>query len=241
MVKINISNLTKDYKKQRVIDNLNLRIDFEKNNILGVLGPNGSGKSTILRLLAGVLLNTDGVISLENQDDNYVKWTKQNSIYVSSGERGLMSKLNIIDNAIYFGALKGISKEKILDNLYKLSEEFNFMDLINKKFDTMSTGQRKKAQLLCALSFDMKLILLDEPSNGLDLDSQKELEAIIQSIGKKEETQIVISSHDINLLSDICNQYIYIREGKLIKSIENKKSNSQLIDMYNNYLKEGEI
>ncbi|CCO13026.2 putative bacitracin transport ATP-binding BcrA domain protein [Carnobacterium maltaromaticum LMA28] len=87
----------------------------------------------------------------------------------------------------------------------------------------------------------MKLILLDEPSNGLDLDSQKELEAIIQSIGKKEETQIVISSHDINLLSDICNQYIYIREGKLIKSIENKKSNSQLIDMYNNYLKEGEI
>ncbi|MFS7120029.1 hypothetical protein AB6818_02445 [Carnobacterium maltaromaticum] len=81
---------------------------------------------------------------------------------------------------------------------------------------------------------------MDEPSNGLDLDSQKELETIIQAIGKRENTQIVISSHDINLLSDSCNQYIYIREGELIKSINTKKSKTELIDMYNSYLKVGE-
>lgn len=75
-MKITMSQLTKDYKKQRVINNLNLKIDFEENNILGILGPNGSGKSTILRLLAGVLLNTDGAISIENQSDNYAKWAK---------------------------------------------------------------------------------------------------------------------------------------------------------------------
>lgn len=239
-MKITMSQLTKDYKKQRVINNLNLKIDFEENNILGILGPNGSGKSTILRLLAGVLLNTDGAISIENQSDDYAKWAKQHAVYVSSGERGLMSKLNIVDNAVYFGVLKGISKEQVLDNLYRLVEEFNFSELVNKKFDTMSTGQRKKAQLLCALSFGMELILLDEPSNGLDLDSQKELETIIQAIGKRENTQIVISSHDINLLSDSCNQYIYIREGELIKSINTKKSKTELIDMYNSYLKVGE-
>lgn len=231
-MKIKMEKLSKVYGDKRVLHNISFDIDLVENQIIGLVGPNGAGKSTLMRLLGGITLENGGLLSLDSSEKRYAIWARENSVYVPAGDRGLRNKLSLRDNLRYFSALRG--KDGLI-NLCVLSDminQFSANDLIDKQFDQMSTGQKKKASILIAVSVDASVLLLDEPSNGLDIESQEELKHILLYINHDLHKQVVISSHDISLLSKVVDKYVFINEGNKIKEIKNKMNEDTLQKQY---------
>lgn len=227
---IQFSEVTKLYKKKEVLHNITFDIDLDDNKIIGLIGPNGAGKSTILRLLAGVIGYQQGTLSLDNNQSaiKFDQWARRHATYLPAGERGMIYKATVLDNIYYLSSLNGTPKKNTVEHLKKYSDLFGFDSYLDKNVEELSTGLKKKAQLLCALCSDSKLLLLDEPSNGLDIKAQLELKKLITEINEKEKKKIIISSHDTNLMSSLCNEVIFIHDGHIKKIINNTISPEEI-------------
>ena len=214
-MKISIKHLEKFYAKKKVLDDFSAEILLEGNNIYGILGPNGAGKTTFLKVLSGILSSNNGNISVDDNDEKgYEKWAKNNVAFIFSGERGLRLKNTVYDNVIYYGILKGSNIKEIKENIVIYSKLLEIQPLLNRRIEELSTGQKKKAAILCGLCSNMKLMILDEPSIGLDIDSIMELKNVLLKVTEEVNTTLIISSHDIEFLSDLCQKYIFIFNGK---------------------------
>ena len=155
------NKVKKNYGKKSVFYNLNFKIPLEPT-VIGLVGPNGVGKSTMLRLLAGVLEPTEGLIKNDQAKESYVKWASLHSSFVASGERGLMYRLNTLENGMYFSSLKGINIKKTENNIRKMAEDFNFSSELNTYFQNLSTGLKKKAAILVGDAMETEVLLLEE-------------------------------------------------------------------------------
>lgn len=230
-MEIELKNIKKNYGKSRVLNNINFAI--KEGDILGLIGPNGVGKSTLLRLLAGVLLPNSGEICCEDTT-NYESWAHENTFFIPTGERGLKNKLSIYENAIYFCSIKGFDIQETKRRLEKYSKVMNFNDLLHIRFEKMSTGQKKKATLLIGIILSKSLLLLDEPSNGLDINAQNDL---INNIlmEKNEHKTVVISSHDPGILAPVVDRYVFLKDGVVFKEIKNRIEEKELVNLYHKY------
>lgn len=233
---IYFSEVTKLYKKSEVLHDITFDINLDDNKVIGLIGPNGAGKSTILRLLAGVIDYQKGTISLSNKQSaiKFDQWARQHATYLPAGERGMIYKATVLDNIYYLGSLNGTPKKKIEERVEKYSNMFDFDNFLDKNIESLSTGLKKKAQLLCSLCSDSKLLLLDEPSNGLDIKAQFELKKLIVEINEKEKRKIIVSSHDTNLMSSLCDEVIFIYDGYIKKIIKDSISSEKIESEYQN-------
>lgn len=221
----------KNYGKKPVFYNLNFKIPLEPT-VIGLVGPNGVGKSTMLRLLAGVLEPTEGLIKNDQANEPYVKWASLHTIFVASGERGLMYRLNTLENGMYFSSLKGISIKKTENNIRKMAQDFNFSNELNTYFQNLSTGLKKKAAILVGAAMETEVLLLDEPSNGLDIAAQEDLASFILDLKNKNGNTIFISSHDTQMLSGVVDHYLFLRDGQIEENIGHKMTENDLISEY---------
>ena len=221
----------KNYGKKPVFYNLNFKIPLEPT-VIGLVGPNGVGKSTMLRLLAGVLEPTEGLIKNDQANEPYVKWSSLHTTFVASGERGLMYRLNTLENGMYFSSLKGISIKKTEKNIRKMAQDFNFSNELNTYFQNLSTGLKKKSAILVGAAMETEVLLLDEPSNGLDIAAQEDLASFILDLKNKYGNTIFISSHDTQMLSGIVDHYLFLRDGQIEKNIGHKMTENDLISEY---------
>ncbi|MBC6343070.1 ABC transporter ATP-binding protein [Lactobacillus kimbladii] len=226
----------KNYGKKPVFYNLNFKIPLEPT-VIGLVGPNGVGKSTMLRLLAGVLEPTEGLIKNDQANEPYVKWSSLHTTFVASGERGLMYRLNTIENGMYFSSLKGINIKKTENNIRKMAEDFNFSSELNTYFQNLSTGLKKKAAILVGAAMETEVLLLDEPSNGLDIAAQEDLASFILDLKNKYGNTIFISSHDTQMLSGVVDHYLFLRDGQIEKNVEHKMAENDLISEYHEIYK----
>ncbi|MDL2302481.1 ABC transporter ATP-binding protein, partial [Lachnospiraceae bacterium OttesenSCG-928-D06] len=206
---ITINNINKKYKNKQVLFDFSLKIEDEKNSIYGLVGPNGAGKTTILKVITGLLEYTSGTIEVEGELD-YWKWCHNNIVLVPAGERGLRYKNTVYDNVLFFSAMKGVAEKIVIDLIHKYAKILKFTDFLNRRVETLSMGQKKKAMLLCGLCTDMKIIIMDEPSNGLDVDAQIEMKLLIKKISDECNRTFIVSSHDLDFLSDVANHYIFM-------------------------------
>lgn len=216
---IEISGLNKNYKKKQVIFDFNTKIKINEGNIYGILGPNGAGKTTLLKTIIGILEYSSGDITV-TEDNDYKRWGRDNIVFIATGERGLRLKNTVKDNVCLFAAMKGVDIKVVQSNLENYTKMLNFEDLLARRVETLSMGQKKKAMILCGLCTSMKVIIMDEPSNGLDIDAQIELKSLIQKIAVNMKKTFLISSHDLDLLSNIANKYIFIFNGRNVAQIE---------------------
>lgn len=221
----------KNYGKKPVFYDLNFKIPLEPT-VIGLVGPNGVGKSTMLRLLAGVLEPTEGIIKNDQTEESYVKWARLHTTFVASGERGLMYRLNTLENGLYFSSLKGISVKRTEKNIREMAQVFNFSKELNTFFQDLSTGLKKKAAILVGAALETEVLLLDEPSNGLDIAAQEDLAAFILDLKNKYGNIIFISSHDTQMLSGVVDHYLFLRDGQIEKNIEHKMQENDLITEY---------
>ena len=215
---IRINNLTYKYdKKIKALDNITM--DFEKGDIIGIIGSNGSGKSTLFNNLMGILKPTEGEILYKN---NKLKYDKR-SLYNLRKEVGIVfqdPEKQIFYSMVYDDlafALRniGMDEKSIKIRIDKALEAVNGKEFIDRPVHSLSFGQKKRVAIASVIAMNNDLILLDEPTAGLDPESTKAIVEIIKSVHKKGK-KIVITSHDMNLIYDICDYIYVLNRGKII-------------------------
>ena len=213
-----INNLTYKYdKKIKALDNITM--DFEKGDIIGIIGSNGSGKSTLFNNLMGILKPTEGEILYKN---NKLKYDKR-SLYNLRKEVGIVfqdPEKQIFYSMVYDDlafALRniGMDEKSIKIRIDKALEAVNGKEFIDRPVHSLSFGQKKRVAIASVIAMNNDLILLDEPTAGLDPESTKAIVEIIKSVNKKGK-KIVITSHDMNLIYDICDYIYVLNRGKII-------------------------
>lgn len=210
---IEVKNVNKFYKNKQVLFDFSVTIDLTKNGIYGLLGPNGAGKTTFLKVLTGLLDYSSGTIQVR-EDNNYMKWCKENIVLIPAGERGIRYKNTVYDNIMFFAAMKGSKEIEVKNLIDKYANVLHFSEFLKRRVETLSTGEKKKAMLLCGLCTDMKVLIMDEPSNGLDIESQIEMKNLIKDLAKTYHKTFIISSHDLEFLNELADHYIFIFKGK---------------------------
>lgn len=212
---IETNKLSKTYGKRRGVDNISLEV--KEGEIYGFVGPNGAGKSTTIRLLLNFIYPVSGSGKIFNKD--IVKESKEIKKligYVPSEVRFYddMKVKEIIEYACSF-------YEKVnMDEIYTLCDVFE-MDL-HKKMRELSLGNKKKVAIVQALVNNPKLIILDEPTGGLDPLMQKKLFDTLKAL-RKRGTTIFLSSHNLMEVENLCQRVAVIKEGKIIDIIEIEK------------------
>lgn len=212
-----INNLTYNYEKNsQALSNINM--DFSKGNIVGIIGSNGSGKSTLFMNLMGIFKPTCGEIlfdgkKLKHDKKSLYNLRKDVGIVFQDPEKQIFYS-RVYDDLAFalrnIGTDESIIKEKIRRALVAV----NGIDFINKPVHFLSYGQKKRVAIASVIAMENKMVLLDEPTAGLDPISTKHIVEIIKNL-KDRDVKVVISSHDMNLIYEICD-YVYILDkGKI--------------------------
>jgi ABC-2 type transport system ATP-binding protein len=195
------------------------RVSFSVHDgeIFGVLGPNGSGKSTLIRLLATLLLPDDGDISVFNHDVVQEPMAVQRLINRVSVEASFFKKLSPIENLVYGARLYGLggreTKRRSIEILTRLGLEKRSM---YKPMEEMSRGMQQKVAIARALLSNPRLLLLDEPTTGLDPRSKREVQAVIKELNTEQKTTMLLTTHDMEEADNLCQRVAIIDKGRIV-------------------------
>ena len=160
---LKVENVTKKYGDLTAVNNLSFTVN--DGEIFGLLGLNGAGKTTTFRMILGLIDDYSGKITL---DDKPIDYTVTDKIGFLTEERSLLTKLTVLEQIKYYGALKSIPGEEIEDKLDHWLEIFGIKEYKNKKIKELSKGNQQKVQFISAIINEPKLLILDEPFSGLD-------------------------------------------------------------------------
>ena len=208
---IETNNLCKSYGKSRGIIDVNLKI--KEGEIFGFVGPNGAGKSTTIRTLLNFIFPTSGSARILGKD--MVKESSEIKKYIGyvPSEVKFYDEVKVKDIIKYSASFyNNVNKEEI-DKLYKILD----VD-VNKKMSELSLGNKKKVAIVQALIHKPKLLILDEPTNGLDPLIQKKLFELLEE-ARKNGTTVFLSSHNLVEVESLCDRVAVIKDGKIIDTI----------------------
>jgi ABC-2 type transport system ATP-binding protein len=207
------------------------RVTFEvlEGEIFGVLGPNGSGKSTLIRLIATLLLPDSGTIQVFGYDVVRQSMEVQRLINRVSVEASFFKKLSPMENLVYGARLYGMdggeTRRRVVEILTRLGLE---PKTIHQPMETMSRGMQQKVAIARALLSRPRLLLLDEPTTGLDPRSKREVQAVIQELNREHGTTILLSTHDMDEAEALCHRIAIIDGGRII-ALDNPAGLKRLI------------
>jgi ABC-2 type transport system ATP-binding protein len=211
---LSYKGLTKSFNGYKVVNNINLEIS--NGTILGFLGPNGAGKTTTIKMSCGLINPTSGDIeynncSLKQDRNNYIK----NIGAVLEGNRNIYWKLTPVENMEYFAGLRGLSRRKVKDKIDEFLEVFDLKEKRNVECGKLSRGMQQKVAIACGIIHNPKILFLDEPTLGLDIQSVLSMEEVLKKIISKDRVMI-ITSHDLKFISALCDRVAIINKGKII-------------------------
>jgi len=220
---LKVKNVTKYYDDFKAVDNLSFEV--KEGEIFGLLGINGAGKTTTFRMIMGLLDITEGKITLNNKNIDY---SQTDNIGFLTEERSLLTKLTVKEQAIYFGALKGMSDDLIEKRLDYLLDKFGITEYKNKKIKELSKGNQQKIQFITAILNEPKLLILDEPFAGLDPFNIELFKSEILELSKKG-SMIIFSSHRMDHVELFCKKLVVLVNGKTVLegNIKDIKENYQ--------------
>ena len=211
---IEIKNLNKKYKNFNAVQNLNFEI--KKGSIVGLLGPNGCGKTTTLGMILGLIKPTSGTVNvngkdIENEKNRIEILEKINFIspYIE-----LPKKLTVKENLIVYG--KMYSVQNLEEKINSLIVDLNLIDLKNRKTGELSSGQKNRVSLAKSLINDPEILLLDEPTASLDPDTGDYIRGYIQKFAEKNNTTILLASHNMDEVKRLCTKVMMMKNGEII-------------------------
>ncbi|MCK9208793.1 MAG: ATP-binding cassette domain-containing protein [Salinivirgaceae bacterium] len=207
-----VKNLTKRYGPQRAVDNISFEV--KTGEILGFLGPNGAGKTTTMKAITSYLVPTEGEITV----GNYSIWEDQEQIKKLIGylpeHNPLYQEMPVIDYLHYVAELQGIKKEKIKDRILEMVQVCGLEGEKHKRISELSKGYRQRVGLAQALIHDPQVLILDEPTTGLDPNQIVEIRELIKKIGR--EKTVILSSHILAEVEATCDRILIINRGKIV-------------------------
>ena len=227
---IEVKNVTKKYGKFVAVDDISFNI--KEGEIVGLLGPNGAGKSTTMNMLTGFIEQTEGEIIIDGYDMlKKPKKAKKQIGYMPEGVP-LYTDLTVKEFVTYMAEIKKIDRKTRKEKVQKIIEQTGLKDVEKKLIRNLSRGYKQRVSMAGSLVGEPKILILDEPTVGLDPKQITEIRNIIKELGKKHT--IILSSHILSEVSQICNKVIIINKGKIVvidtpEKLENKVSNSNII------------
>ena len=227
---IQVENVTKKYGSFVAVNNINFEI--EEGEIVGFLGPNGAGKSTTMNMITGFIEPTSGRIIVDGYDiSNEPRKAKRQIGYMPEGVP-LYSDLTVKEFVTYMAELKGIPSKEKKEKVKKVLDATGLAEVSNKLTKNLSRGYKQRVSMAGALVGDPKVIILDEPTVGLDPKQVTEIRALIKELGK--EHTVILSSHILSEVSQICNRVIIINKGEIVaidtpENLENKVVNENSV------------
>lgn len=217
---LEVKNLNKVYPQWRGESTTALKdvsFSIDEGEIVGFLGPNGAGKTTTIKCICGLVKPTSGGIKIFNYDGvNNNKKAIERTSAVLEGNRNIYWRLTARENLEFFGGLQGRSKSEIEDQIQKYLQMFDLQEKENTPARKLSRGMQQKLALSCALIRGTDLLLLDEPTLGLDVQTSMELRRFIKKLTDDGEKTILLSSHDMNVVEDVCERVIIVNDGKIV-------------------------
>ncbi len=237
---LSVKNLDKIYhqwrgKSTKAVEDVSFSVD--EGEVVGFLGPNGAGKTTTIKCICGLVQPTSGEIKIFGIDamDETRKAMRYTSA-VLEGNRNIYWRLTTRENLEFFAGLQGRSKREVDSEIKNLLTQFNLEDKENAPARKLSRGMQQKLALACALIRGTDFLLLDEPTLGLDVKTSKELRHYLLKLTEDEGKTILLSSHDMNVVEEVCERVIIINNGKILADdlVENLKSvfDVHLYDFY---------
>ncbi len=212
LIQLEVKNLSKIFDTKLVVNDISFTAP--KGQIVGFLGPNGAGKTTTMRMVTGFLSPTMGTVHLNGIDilKNPVK-AKQQFGYLPEGAPSYLD-MRVYDFLKFIAKLRGYRNFKLIDCLDRVINQVNLHEVLNKSIDTLSKGFKRRVGLAQAILHNPPILILDEPTDGLDPNQKHEVRELIKDMAK--DKVIILSTHILEEVEAICNRVIVISVGKII-------------------------
>lgn len=227
---IEVKNVTKKYSNIKAVDNISF--DVKDGEVVGFLGPNGAGKTTTMNMITGFIEPTEGQIIINGYDiSKKANKAKKQIGYMPEGVP-LYTELTAKEFVNYMAELKGVKSKERKEMVQKILEETGLKEVQNKLIRNLSRGYKQRVSMAGALVGNPDVIILDEPTVGLDPKQITEIRTLIKELGKKHT--VILSSHILSEVSQICERVIIINNGKIIaidtpENLENKTKEKNTI------------
>jgi len=214
---ISADNLHKAFKTKtgtvKAVDGVHF--DAADGQITGLLGPNGAGKTTTLRMLYTLMTPDTGKVVVDGIDAASDPAAVRRALGVLPDARGVYKRLTARENIAYFGQLHGMSAELIAQRTAALSAALDMADILDRQTEGFSQGQRTKTAIARALVHDPRNVILDEPTNGLDVMTTRAMRGFLQQL-KSEGRCVIFSSHIMQEVAALCDRIVIIAKGQVV-------------------------
>ncbi|WP_135825223.1 ABC transporter ATP-binding protein [Halorussus ruber] len=197
------------------VDNVSLEI--ETGSVVGLLGPNGAGKTTTIKSILGMVLPDEGSVRIHGDD----VYRNPRAAYAHvdamlEGARNDYWRLTVRENLRYFATISGVHPDSIADRHDRLLEKLDLAEKADVPVRSLSRGMKQKVSLASVLASESDVVFLDEPTLGLDVESSLTLRRELRRIVAERNLTVVVSSHDMDVIEDVCDRVVIMREGRII-------------------------
>lgn len=237
---IELTGLTKKYGGFTAVNDLNLTV--EKGDILGLLGPNGAGKSTTILMMLGLTEPTTGSVMVCGINSTTHPIEVKRKVGYLPEDVGFYDDMTGIENLVYTAQLNGIAKEEAVQKAVQLLDRVGLSNDGKKKAGKYSRGMRQRLGLADVLIKEPEVIILDEPTSGIDPSGVREFMDLIRQLSHKDGQTVLFSSHHLDQVQQVCNRVGLFSSGKLLADIrlaELQKEEHALEHIYNRYFEGG--
>lgn len=214
---IHVSSISKTYPKGRVRACKGISLTVKDGEIFGLLGPNGAGKTTLLKLLATLVRPTSGTAQVNGYDILVQERLVRRSVGLSTGrERSFYFRLTGEENLKFFGALRGLKGSRLRRQVGELLAQLDLTEMKNQKYMRYSTGMKRKLSIARALLADPEVLLLDEPTSGIDPASRRRIHRIIRNT-RQQGKCVLLATQDMREADELSDRIGILRDGELIR------------------------
>ncbi len=218
---IELQNLSKKYRIRgearwlTAVEHIDLTVP--RGQVFGFLGTNGAGKTTTIKMICGLITPDSGSVRVNGYDVLHQR--KQAMLQIGAvleGTRNIYWRLSALENIMYFGRLKNFTGPKLRAGAERLLSELGLWERRNDRVRTFSRGMQQKVAIACALIADPPIVLLDEPTLGLDVQAAVTVKQWIKQLAREQQRTIVLTTHQLDMAEQLCDRVAIIRKGELL-------------------------
>lgn len=229
---IEVKNITKRFDKNIVLDNISLSID--EGDIFGLIGPNGAGKSTLIKIMTGLWDSNGGEVIIDGYSIKEEPLKVKEQIGLVPQEIALFEGISAYDNLEFFGYLYGLKGKLLKKRIDEALELVGLEEKRKEKMEKFSGGMKRRLNIACALLHEPRILIMDEPTVGIDPQSRNHIFEFTKKINKENNTTIIYTSHYMEEVEMLCNSIFIIDQGQEVaygskKTIKSMISNNDRI------------
>ena len=235
-----MDHITKEFPGVKALDNVNLEV--QRGEIHALIGENGAGKSTTILMMLGLTEPTSGKVEICGIDSTTNPIEVKKKIGYLPEDLGFYDEMTGLENLVYTALLNGLSKREAEEKAKELMHRVGLSEQANKKTGKYSRGMRQRLGLADVLIKNPEIIILDEPTSGIDPAGIQEFIELIRNLSRVHSLTVLFSSHNLDQVQKACDRVGLFNHGKLLAQLDLKEMEGkqvELIDVYNDYVKEG--